>query len=128
MFMDMDFPHPRNAKQAGEKHADYSALIASAISRQASSKTVGAMLTSAGAVADGRDFIGRRIAFFGQSAADAKQRNVFGAFWNVGDDTPRGAAAKFELPVNPDGSTKGNSKEQLCVTPEKQETPWGTEL
>jgi hypothetical protein len=117
MAMDMNFPHPRQATRAEAQKADYSALIASASSRQATSRTVSALLTAPRMQVDGIDALDSRIAFFAFNAT--KQRvAVRGAFW----------PAKFESAVNPAGSNKIKCDQSEAVKPELQVAERGTEF
>jgi hypothetical protein len=126
--MDMDFPHPRKAVMAGERKADFKSLIASATARQATSRTVSAMLSPDAAVRDRRDFMGGRIAFFALAEPGKRRQCASGAFWMDGADNVSDASAKIELPVNLEGSTKGNANARETVMPALQDTKWGTEL
>lgn len=132
MCMDMDFPHPRHAVHAGSNRADYSALVASATSRQATSRTVSALLSAPLLQLDDADVLGSRIAFFAKT-----DRNVAvsarGAFWMIGPDQIKSNPVStilnaFELPVNLAGLTNSNSDQSLTVNPEYQVAERGTEL
>ena len=126
--MDMDFPHPRKAAQAGQQKSDYISLVASATARQANSRTVCAMLTTKAGQRDGRDFMGSRIAFFASSTPGQRGQFVGGAFW-TGDTAQQSSPQKETLiSVNLADSTKGNADGAEQDMPAMQGTKWGTEL
>ena len=131
MFMDMDFPHPRRAASAGTQKADYTALDVTATSRQATSRTVSALLAATLTYRDDSDVLGSRIAYFAQrsSRGSASPR---GAFWIAGLDQQHGqvlaSPARFELPVNLAASTNSNSIQSYTTKPENQVAERGTEL
>lgn len=127
MFMDMDFPHPRHAARTGLQQADYSALVATATARQASSRTVSALLsTRCEAVAE-IDMLGSRIAYFAKTgrynAAMAR-----GAFWMKELDQGSVMPNATELPVNLADSVNSNSIQSDTVKPDVQVAQRGTEL
>lgn len=128
MFMDMDFPHPRKAAKAADRQASYASLVASATARQATSMTVSAMLSNRHAMPTATDFAGSRIRFFAGRAAGLRGANAGGAFWSHDEANDLGLGSKVELPVNLDGSTKGNAEARETETPELQDAKWGTEL
>jgi hypothetical protein len=131
MFMDMDFPHPRHAESAGTRKADYSALVATATLRQATSRTVSALLSAPRLQRGDADVLGSRIAYFAHRSGN-RAAAVRGAFWIAGSDPQRvqvpASPAKFELPVNLAGSTNGNSIPSYTIKPEYQVAERGTEL
>lgn len=73
MCMDMDFPHPRHAARIGLQKADYVSLVASATSRQATSRTVGALQSIGRDHVDETDILGNRIAFLPKLTAILRQ-------------------------------------------------------
>ena len=127
MFMDMDFPHPRRAESAGLQKADYPALVAAATFRQATSRTVSALLSTPRLGKDEADVLGSRIAYFaerrGTLAASPR-----GAFWIGGPDDRSALSDRAELPVNLADSTNSNSIQSYIINPEKQVAERGTEL
>ena len=129
--MDMDFPHPRRAESAGTQKADYSALVASATFRQATSRTVSLLLSAPRAYRDDSDVLGSRIAYFAQRSCRGSA-SPRGAFWIAGSDQQHGqvlaSPATFELPVNLADSTNSNSIQSYTIKPELQVTERGTEL
>lgn len=127
MFMNLDFPHPRHVGRVESRKADYFALVASATSRQATSRTISALLAAPHGHPGEMDFLGSRIAFFARS--DGKCPAIArGAFWISGSDEDADRPANGELPVNREGSTDSNSIQLDTVKPELQETERGTEL
>ena len=130
--MDMDFPHPRHAARTELQKADYVLLIASATSRQATSRTVSALLSAPCERVDKTDIMGSRIAFFAKP--DRNNTTLArGAFWMNEPETAKNDRNSimpntFELPINLDDSTYGNSIQLLTVKPEIQVTERGTEL
>ena len=127
MFMDMDFPHPRRAESAGTQSADYSALIATATSRQANSRTVSALLSAPRLGGQDADVLGSRIAYFAKRSGN-RAASPRGAFWIAGSDHGSVLQNKFELPVNLAGLTNGNSDQSYTIKPEMQVAERGTEL
>ena len=127
MFMDMDFPHPRRAENAGTHKADYSALIATATFRQANSRTVSALLSAPRLLGQDADVLGSRIAYFAMRSGN-RVASPRGAFWIDGSDKHLALKNKFELPVNLAGSTNGNSDQSYITKPELQVAERGTEL
>ena len=125
--MDMDFPHPRRATSAGTQKADYSALVATATFRQATSRTVSALLSAPRAYRDDTDVLGSRIAYFAQRSGRGSAAPR-GAFWIAGLDQYPEMPAKFELHVNLADSTNGNSIQSYIINPENQVAERGTEL
>lgn len=125
--MDMDFPHPRHALRAGLRKADYSSLVASATSRQATSRTVCALLSSPAEKVGKSDILGSRIAFFAKTGR-SDVSNARGAFWMAGQDQSPAMPNKFELPINLADSTNRNSDQSYTVKPDVQVTERGTEL
>ena len=125
--MDMDFPHPRHAARIGLQKADYVSLVASATSRQATRRTVGALLSIRRDHVDETDILSSRIAFFARTDRNnaAKAR---GAFWVNGQDQSPNMLNKFELPINLADSANGNSNQSDTVQPEFQVAERGTEL
>jgi hypothetical protein len=125
--MDMNFPHLRSGEKAGTSKADYNALVASAMTRQASSCTVRALL-NAPVVSDGEsDGLESRIKFFGRNDARAR-RHARGAFLPArlfDDAKPK---AKFESAVNRADSTNGKDDQLGTVQPELQVAERGTEF
>jgi hypothetical protein len=127
MFMDMDFPHPRQAERNGLRKADYVTLVASATSRQATSRTVSALLSTPREQAGDVDILGSRIAFFARTGRyDAS--GAHGAFWMSGQDQCPPIIEKFELPINLADSADRNSNQSYTVNPDVQVTERGTEL
>ena len=124
--MDMDFPHPRRAASAGTRKADYSALVATATFRQATSRTVSALLSAPRLEGDDADVLSSRIAYFAQRSGNLASTR--GAFWIAGSDQNSALPNKFGLPVNLAGSTNGNSIQSYTIKPELQVTERGTEL
>lgn len=127
MFMDMDFPHPRHAESAGTRKTDYSALIATATSRQAASRTVSFLLAAPRLHRGDTHILASRIAYFAQKGGN-RAATPRGAFWIAGSAKDPASPAKFELPVNLAGSTNGNSIQSYTVKPEVQVAERGTEL
>ena len=127
MFMDMDFPHPRRAESAGTRKADYSALVASATSRQATSRTVSALLSAPRLGGDDADVLSSRIAYFAQRSGN-RAATPRGAFWIAGSNQDSALPNKLGLPVNLAGSTNGNSIQSYTIKPELQVAERGTEL
>lgn len=131
MFMDMDFPHPRRAESAGTHKADYSALIATATARQATSRTVSAMLSAPRLGGQDTDALGSRIAYFAQRAGN-RATAPRGAFWiadrTAGCNQHPAQQNKFECPVNLAGSTNSNSIQSYTIKPEYLGAERGTEL
>ena len=129
--MDMDFPHPRRAASAGTQKADYSALVATATFRQATSRTVSLLLSAPRAYRDDSDVLGSRIAYFAQRSGRGSA-TPRGAFWIAGLDQQHGhvlaSPARFELPVNLAASTNSNSIQSHTINPENQVAERGTEL
>jgi hypothetical protein len=125
--MDMDFPHPRRTESAGTRKADYSALVASATSRQATSRTASALRSAPRAYRDDSDVLGSRIAYFAQRSGRGSAAPR-GAFWIAGLDQHPETPARFELPVNLADSTNSNSIQSYTIKPELQVTERGTEL
>lgn len=129
--MDMDFPHPRTSASAGTQKADYSALVATATSRQATSRTVSALLSAPCRDGGDADGLGSRIAYFAQRTSN-RAGTVCGAFWIIGPNQNNGQGtaqhSKFELPVNLTSSTNCNSIQSYIVKPEYQVAERGTEL
>ena len=123
----MDFPHPRRAANAGSQKTDYSALVATATLRQATSQTVGAMLSAPCGYQNDSDMLGSRMAYFAQRGAHGSAA-ARGAFWIAGSDLPPATTARFELPVNLADSTNSNSIQSYTKHPEKQVPERGTEL
>ena len=117
MCMDMNFPHPRQAIIAGAQKADYFALVASATSRQATSRTVSALLTAPKGQMGEIDTLDRRISFFAMNGGKLGSA-VHGAFW----------PAKFESDVNRAGSMYIKVDQSDNIKPESQATEWGTEF
>jgi hypothetical protein len=115
--MDMNFPHPRRALAAVEQPADYSALVASATSRQATSRTVSALLSAPRGYAEEINALDSRIAFF--AFGSGHRRNaVRGAFWPT----------KFESAVNLEDSNNVKFDQLPTIKPELQAVARGTEL
>jgi hypothetical protein len=127
MFMDMDFPHPRHTAGAGMRQADYSALVATAASRQATSRTVSALLSAPRLQMDDGDALASRMAYFAHRNGKGAT-TVRGAFWIAGSDPYLAVPNKFESPVNLAGSTNGNSIQSETIKPEYQVAERGTEL
>ena len=127
MFMDMDFPHPRRTESAGTYKADYAALIATATSRQANSRTVSALLSAPRSHGQDTDVLGSRIAYFAMRSGN-RAASPRGAFWIDGSDKHLSVKNKFEFPVNLAGSTNGNSIQSYTIKPELQVAERGTEL
>ena len=125
--MDMDFPHPRRAESAGSHKADYTSLIASATTRQASSRTVNALLSAPRLGGREADTLGSRIAYFAHQGGSCAV-STRGAFWIAGSDHGQKLHNKFELPVNLAGSTNSNSIPSYTIKPELQVAERGTEL
>ncbi len=125
--MDMDFPHPRHADGVRTRSADYSALVASAASRQAMSRTVSALMASPRLHRDNADVLGSRIAYFAQRSSN-RAATTRGAFWIAGSDQYPVLPNKFESPVNLAGSTNSNSLQSYTIKPEFQVAERGTEL
>lgn len=125
MYMELNFPHPRRAAKAGTIKADYSALVASATSRQAVSQTVGALLSATPAGDGTFDSLDSRIAFF---AGHGATNRVRGAFWLLGSAKVEETGSKFELAVNLSDSVDGNSEQSSTIKPEYQVAERGTEL
>jgi hypothetical protein len=127
MFMDMDFPHPRQAARSGLQQADYAALVASATARQANSHTVSALLSMRCDAVVGTDMLGSRIAFFAKTgrynAAVAR-----GAFWMKESDQVPNMPNRTESPVNLADSVNSNSIQSDTVKPDVQVAERGTEL
>ena len=125
--MDMDFPHPRRAASAGAQKADYSALVATATFRQASSRTVSALLSAPRLGGDTVDVLGSRIAYFANRSGNyaASPR---GAFWIGGSDQSLAIPIRSESPVNLADSTNSNSIQSYTIKPENQVAERGTEL
>jgi hypothetical protein len=115
--MDMNFPHPRRATEAGAQPAEYSALIASAIARQASSHTVSALLTAQRGRVGEIDALDSRMAFFAYPT-DKQALHARGAF----------LPAKFESAVNLADSNNVKFNQSQTVKPEYQAAARGTEL
>jgi hypothetical protein len=127
MFMDMDFPHPRHAASAGTQKADYSALVATATLRQATSRTVSFLLSAPRLQRGDADVLGSRIAYFAQRGGN-RAATPRGAFWIAGSAKDPASPAKFELPVNLAGSTNSNSIQPYTIKPGDQVAERGTEL
>jgi hypothetical protein len=127
MFMDMDFPHPRRADGVGTQKADYSALVASATSRQATSQTVSALMASPLLNREDVDVLGSRIAYFAQRSSN-RAATPRGAFWIAGSQKDLVQPNKFESPVNLADSTNSNSLQSYTIKPEIQVAERGTEL
>jgi hypothetical protein len=127
MSMDMTFPHSRSGAKIRTTKADYSALVASAMTRQASSSTVRALLNAPmglGAEADGLE---SRIKFFARSDAKTR-RHARGAFLPVRQIEDSKPAAKAESAVNRADSTNGKDDQLETVQPELQVAERGTEF
>jgi hypothetical protein len=131
MFMDMDFPHPRRALSAGSRKADYAALVATATSRQATSRTVSALLSPASLIHDDSENLVSRIAYFSQRSGN-RAATARGAFWVPDsrqlDRQESGVLTKLGLAVNLAGSTNGNSIQSYTIKPDYQVAERGTEL
>ena len=127
MFMDMDFPHPRRAESAGTQRSDYSALVASATSRQATSRTVSALLSAPRLGGQDADVLNSRIAYFAQRGGN-RAAAPRGAFWIAGSNRELALPNKLGSPVNLAGSTNGNSIQSYIIHPENQVAERGTEL
>jgi hypothetical protein len=127
MLMDMDFPHPRRAESAGTHKADYSALVATATTRQANSRTVSALLSAPRLGGREASILGSRIAYFAMQSGN-RAPSPRGAFWIAGPDKHSAHQNKFELPVNLAGSTNSNSIPSYTIKPELQVAERGTEL
>jgi hypothetical protein len=125
--MEMNFPHPRSGDETGTTRADYFALVASAMSRQATSSTVRALLRGPGNLAGESDILESRINFFARSEARA-QRQTRGAFLPSLRNEFTTPPAKFESAVNPADSTNGKNDELETVQPESQVAERGTEF
>ena len=125
--MDMDFPHPRRAASAGTQKADYSALVATATSRQATSRTVSALLSAPHSDGKDADVLGSRIAYFAHRSGN-RAASPRGAFWIGGPDDRSVIPVRAELPVNLADSTNSNSIQSYTIKPELQVTERGTEL
>jgi hypothetical protein len=127
MFMDMDFPHPRRAESAGMHKADYSALVATATARQATSRTVSALLSAPSLSEKDTDALASRMAYF---AERTENRVSFprGSFWVTSTSNGSATNIKFELPVNLAGSTNSNSIQSYTIQPKFQVAERGTEL
>ena len=125
--MDMDFPHPRQAARAGTQQADYTALVATATSRQANSRTVSALLSAPRLNGQDTDVLGSRIAYFSARSGN-RATSPRGAFWIAGSNQDSAFPNKFGLPVNLAGSTNGNFSQSYTIKPEMQVAERGTEL
>jgi hypothetical protein len=125
--MDMNFPHPRHAAQAGQRKPDYSALIASASHRQAMSPTVRALLRGPGEQTSGMDVLSSRICFFGAGGADVTEP-ARGSFLPDFTEQLAAPAAKFESAINLAGSTYGKDDALNLAQPELQVAERGTEF
>lgn len=123
----MDFPHPRNSARAETRYADYSALVATATSRQAASLTVSALLSGPILNRGDADVLGSRIAYFAERSGN-RVASPRGAFWIARSDQCPAMSNKFELPVNLAGSTNGNSNQSYTIKPEYQTAARSTEL
>jgi hypothetical protein len=127
MAMEMIFPHPRLAIDAGRVKPDYSALVATATSRQATSQTVRALLGSLGGSAGEIGMLESRIEFFAQRKSHSHS-GVRGAFLpSLGQHVANGSA-KFESVVNYSDSIDGNDIRLGVVKPELQVAERGTEF
>ncbi len=127
MFMDMDFPHPRHAARSGLQQADYAALVATATARQASSRTVSALLSMRCEAVEETDMLGSRIAFFAKTGR-YNTAMARGAFWMKELDQGSVMPNATELPVNLADSVNSNSIQSDTVKPEIQVAQRGTEL
>jgi hypothetical protein len=121
--MDMNFPHPRRAKEAGLTKASYFDLVASATASQATSRTVSALLKGSAARLEEIDGLEIRMVFFGKGGL----QSAHGAF------LPRTERhfvqeEKFECAVNPADSVNGKSVCLETVKPELQVAERGTEF
>lgn len=121
--MDMSFPHPLRVTKAGLGTANYSALVATATSRQASSRTVSALLTKHRADEREINLMGSRMAFF----AHGGRQRVHGAFLPEAF-TVSAHEQKFESSVNPADSVNGKAIRLDAVKPEVQVAERGTEF
>lgn len=123
----MNFPHPRSGAEAGTTKADYFALVASATSRQATSRTVRALLHGPRDFAGNCDVLESRINFFARH--DAKTpRYARGAFLPALRNEFTTPPAKFESAVNLADSTNGKNDQLETVQPELQVAERGTEF
>jgi hypothetical protein len=125
--MEMNFPHPRQANQAGQKKADYSALIATATSRQATSRTVRALLAAQTERLALTGTLESRISFFAQNG-NMRHKLAGGAFLPMAAEHGLAPVAKFESAVNPDDSVNGKCDQLDAVKPELQAAERGTEF
>jgi hypothetical protein len=127
MVMDMNFPHPRSGAQAGSAAVDYSTLVASAMSRQATSHTVRTLLREVRNNEREMNGLRSRIDFFARHGATAPQY-ARGAFLPSLHKSPSPQAAKFESAVNLAGSIYGKDDQIETVQPELQVAERGTEF
>lgn len=125
--MEMIFPHPRRAIDAGRIKPDYSALVATATSRQATSQTVRALLGTTGGKAGEIGMLDGRIEFFAQRKSRGPAR-VRGAFLPSLSQHAADGSAKFESGVNYSGSIDRNDIQLGVVKPELQVAERGTEF
>jgi hypothetical protein len=127
MAMDMNFPHPSRAAKAGAIKADYFALVATATSRQATSRTVSALLAAPRGVMSEIDALDSRIAFFARNGM-GRTVQPRGPFWLAADSGQAVVPGKFESAVNPDGSNNIKFDQSEAVKPELQVAERGTEV
>jgi hypothetical protein len=125
--MDMNFPHPSRTNQAGQQKADYSALVAAATSRQATSRTVSALLAARNERVGEVGTLDSRIAFFARRGKH-RPNPAHGAFLPAACGNVQAPVAKFESAVNPADSVNGKFKQLDAVKPELQVAERGTEL
>jgi hypothetical protein len=125
--MDMNFPHPRSGAEGGTTKADYIALVTTAMTRQASSCTVRALLNAPDETGAEKDAVESRIKFFAHS--DTKTpRYARGAFLPPRQHDIVTPPAKFESAVNLAGSINGKDDQLETVQPELQVAERGTEF
>lgn len=129
--MDMDFPHPRHAARTGLRKADYVSLVATATARQATCRTVSALLSAPhqqlGDQGGDSDVLGSRIAFFARTGRTDRMK-AKGAFWMSGQDQNPIMPNIFEFPINLTDSTDSNADQLETVKPDLQAAERGTEL
>jgi hypothetical protein len=125
--MDMNFPHPRSGAEGGTTKADYVALVTTAMTRQASSCTVRALLNALRETGAESDAVESRIKFFAHS--DTKiPRYARGAFLPARPYQFATQTAKFESAVNLADSTYSKDDQLETVQPELQVAERGTEF
>lgn len=116
----MNFRHQRSSARAGSAEVDYSTLVASVMSRQASSRTVRALLYE-------KNGVDSRIDFFARHGANAP-RHARGPFLPTAGNGGSHEKVHAESTVNLADSRYGKDVQIDPVQPELQVAERGTEF